>query len=213
MSGIRDHHCPFCAPAAAEVLVETAGALVITDARPLCPGHVLVIPRAHIPAAVHAPREASVFQLAHVVAGALAEVMGQAGIYEHGGHPVCRQGTCRSGPVHAHLHVLPFREDLIDLWTDGVRRQGAAEASEGEHYLLQTSSTAQLERLPLPNAVPPHFIRTLLSRAMAERGVPWLPTGAPPSLHRRAILTTFQIFDRVGLSDRASTSIPIQQAA
>src|SRR4051812_41522835 len=114
---LRDLACPFCAPASGEILHEMAAALVLADTRPLCPGHVLVIPRQHVPSAMDAPAAASLFSLARAVADALASAMGEAGVYEHGGHPLCRHGSCRRGPLHAHLHVLPFREDIIDLWT------------------------------------------------------------------------------------------------
>jgi len=192
MSGAA-HHCPFCLPADAEVLAQTDTARLLIDLRPLCVGHVLVVPRIHVPSVAEA--ELSVREgtlgLAREAATHLRTTFGEAGIYEHGGSPICRPRSCQSGPTHAHLHVLPVAEDvLLDHQPDeptGLR--GPA------HYLYQEIEDATPSaRQPLGPTIPRHLVRGRLQQTMAERGMRWLPMGAERRRHLTAIEETMRLF-------------------
>jgi diadenosine tetraphosphate (Ap4A) HIT family hydrolase len=191
MSGAME--CPFCLPADAEVLEQTADARLLIDLRPLCVGHVLVVPRVHVSSV--AESELSVREgtlgLAREAARLLRDTFGEAGIYEHGGSPICRPRSCQGGPTHAHLHVLPVAEDvLLNHQPDeptGLR--GPA------HYLYQEiDDVAPSASQPLGPTVPRHLVRGRLQQTMAERGMRWLPTGADRRLHLTAIEETMRLF-------------------
>ncbi|UTI63325.1 hypothetical protein NBH00_18455 [Paraconexibacter antarcticus] len=183
---------------------------MLADIRPLCVGHVLVTPKQHVRAALSTGAQ-GVLEVGRRVATAMQQITGEAGIYEHGGHPICRPGSCRTGPIHAHLHVLPFAEDISSIWRDEVRQTYATRplvsARPMEHYLLQELHSGsldfsnELEASMLPAVVPPHFVRRLLSRAMAERRHAWIPHGAQQHQHEAAVGQTFKLFAEFRLAD------------
>lgn len=192
MSGALDR-CPFCRPESAEVLRESDFARLLIDLRPLCVGHMLVVPRSHVASLEEAERSqrTGTLELARSAARLLRGVFGEAGIYEHGGSPICRPRSCQAGPTHAHLHVLPLAEDvLID--------QEPEEAGDLVHYIYQEiDGASRPERQDLGPGVPRHLIRSRLQFAMAERGMQWLPMGADRRLHLAAIMETADL-TRVG---------------
>lgn len=192
MSGALDR-CPFCRPASAEVLRETDSARLLIDLRPLCAGHMLVVPRFHVTSLDEAERglRTGTLELARDAVRLLRGAFGEAGIYEHGGSPICRPRSCQGGPTHAHLHVLPVAEDILV----GLEPQ---DAGGSVHYLYQeVDGASHPERQDLGSAVPRHLIRSRLQHAMAERGMRWLPMGADPRLHLAAIRETVRL-TRVG---------------
>jgi diadenosine tetraphosphate (Ap4A) HIT family hydrolase len=209
MSGAVE--CPFCLPADAEVLAQTDAARLLIDLRPLCVGHVLVIPRVHVSSVAEA--ELSVrdgtLGLARETATLLRDTFGEAGIYEHGGSPICRPRSCQGGPTHAHFHVLPVAEEiLLDHQT------GEPTAASGPaHYLYQEIDDAGPPvRQPLGPMVPRHLVRGRLQQTMAERGMRWLPMGADRRLHLTAIEETIRLVstrDRKWEGSRPSVNHPL----
>lgn len=209
MSGAVE--CPFCLPADAEVLEQTADARLLIDLRPLCVGHMLVVPRVHVSSVAEA--ELSVREgtlgLAREAATLLRDTFGEAGIYEHGGSPICRPRSCQGGPTHAHLHVLPVAEDvLLDHQPDeptGLR--GPA------HYLYQEiDDDVPSASQSLGPTVPRHLVRSRLQQTMAERGMRWLPMGADRHLHLTAIEETLRLVrtrDRTLEGARPSADLPL----
>ena len=119
-----DAACPFCAIASgaapASVIVDEGRVLAFMDWRQAVPGHVLVIPRRHVPDiyALADDEAAAVMQAAVRVARALRAACDPPGLNlwqsngEAGGQEV----------FHFHLHVHPRRIDdgLLRVYPDGV---------------------------------------------------------------------------------------------
>ncbi|MEX2984139.1 HIT family protein [Streptomyces sp. C36] len=99
--------CVFCAIAAGEVaahrVFEDATAVAFLDARPLFPGHVLVVPRLHaetltdLPAAAVGP----LFGRVRRITGAVERAMGAAGSF------VAANNRVSQSVPHFHVHVVP----------------------------------------------------------------------------------------------------------
>ncbi|MGN6329035.1 MAG: HIT family protein [Rhodanobacter sp.] len=116
--------CPFCAiargAAPASVVLDEGKVLAFMDWRQAVPGHVLVIPRRHVPDiyALADDEAAAVMQVAVRVARALRAACDQPGLNlwqsngEAGGQEV----------FHFHLHVHPRRIDdgLLRVYPDAV---------------------------------------------------------------------------------------------
>ncbi len=115
----KESRCAFCRPeAAAEALWEGERYRLLADAFPRCTGHVLLVPREHLPSQMsvpdawlpefHAARER--------VRDFLRETFGHAAFYENGGK--------RQQVPHAHLHGLPFEPEVPETWArlGAVRR-------------------------------------------------------------------------------------------
>jgi diadenosine tetraphosphate (Ap4A) HIT family hydrolase len=185
--------CPFCTPRPGEILLENSVARALLDLRPLCVGHVLVVPRAHCASVGEAqdPVREGTLAMARELAKTLRRCRGEAGVYEHGGSPICRPRECQGGPTHAHLHVLPVDEDLTSRWISDARAACATTTGVSRHYLYQ-EVWEQISpcRVDLPPVVPRHFIRRLLEHSLEERGVQWYPMGADPALHASATAQT-----------------------
>ena len=99
--------CPFCSIAAhradAEIVYEDTDVVAFMDARPIRPGHVLVIPRVHEPSIfdVAFPVYSRVFETARTYARAI-----QRAFFPK------RVGIVVAGfdVAHAHVHVIPMAE-------------------------------------------------------------------------------------------------------
>jgi histidine triad (HIT) family protein len=107
--------CLFCAIAggdepAARVL-ETDQAAAFLDARPVFKGHVLVVPRAHVPTLTDLPAAAigTFFTVVQRVARAVEEGLGADGTF------VAINNKVSQSVAHLHVHVVPRRKK------DGLR--------------------------------------------------------------------------------------------
>lgn len=99
--------CVFCSIVAgdlpAHVVLDDDVALGFLDVRPLFPGHVLVVPRAHVdtltdlPVAVVGPY----FERVRRTAAAVREAMGAQGTF------VALNNTVSQSVPHLHTHVVP----------------------------------------------------------------------------------------------------------
>lgn len=99
--------CAFCAIAAgeveAEIVHEDADTLAFLDHRPLFPGHVLLIPRAHhrtiedLPPFLIEP----LFADARRLAGAVRRAMGSQGTF------VALNNEVSQSVPHLHVHIVP----------------------------------------------------------------------------------------------------------
>lgn len=127
----RRADCVFCSivagDTAAHVVASDDATLAFLDVRPVFPGHVLLVPRAHhetladLPPALVAP----LFAAAQRVAGAV-----EAGMEAHGTFVAMNNRVSQSVP-HLHVHVVPRRRK------DGLRgffwpRQRYADEEEME---------------------------------------------------------------------------------
>jgi len=111
----RDPRCVFCAIAAGEAaaqrVLEEESCVAFLDARPLFPGHVLVVPRAHRETLsdLSSAEVACLFGVAQRVARAVEGGLGAAGSF------VAMNNRVSQSVPHAHVHVVPRRKG------DGLR--------------------------------------------------------------------------------------------
>ncbi|WUH89689.1 HIT family protein [Streptomyces sp. NBC_00433] len=110
--------CPFCellrTPAHPAVVERWPDAVALTPRRPVTEGHLLVVPRSHVPDAAAAPE---------VAAAAMRHAARLAGRY-----PSCNIITscgveATQTVFHLHLHVVPRRggDRLALPWVPGPR--------------------------------------------------------------------------------------------
>ena len=99
--------CAFCAivagsEAAAIVASDDAG-IAFLDAKPLFPGHCLVVPRVHHETLTDLPSElvGPVFSLARAVASAVERALGARGTF------VAMNNRVSQSVPHMHVHVVP----------------------------------------------------------------------------------------------------------
>jgi histidine triad (HIT) family protein len=107
--------CAFCAIAAGELpaasVLSSAGAVAFLDTKPVFKGHVLVVPRAHVPTLVDLPAAdiAAFFATVQAVAGAVEAGLGADGTF------VALNNKVSQSVPHLHVHVIPRRRK------DGLR--------------------------------------------------------------------------------------------
>jgi len=80
--------------------------MAVLDHRPLFPGHVLVIPREHIPTLVELDERVltPLFVMARRVAAAMAPALGADGSF------VAINNRVSQSVPHQHVHVVPRRK-------------------------------------------------------------------------------------------------------
>lgn len=99
--------CLFCRIVAgqepAEVVLETGAALAFLDTRPVFKGHVLVVPRDHIPTLTEVPDDqlAPLLATARTLAGSMRTALGAQGSF------VAMNNTVSQSVPHLHVHVVP----------------------------------------------------------------------------------------------------------
>jgi histidine triad (HIT) family protein len=99
--------CIFCRIVAGEqpahVVLEDETFMAFLDIRPLFPGHVLLVPRAHVVTVMDAPREllGPLAERTRDLARAVQAAMGSAGIFT-----AVNNIVSQSVP-HLHVHVVP----------------------------------------------------------------------------------------------------------
>jgi histidine triad (HIT) family protein len=101
--------CVFCAiidgARPADFVLREPGVNAFLDARPLFKGHVLVVPRAHVPTLLDLPASelATVFGAVQRLARAVEAALGA-----HGSFVALNNKVSQSVP-HLHVHVVPRR--------------------------------------------------------------------------------------------------------
>jgi diadenosine tetraphosphate (Ap4A) HIT family hydrolase len=119
MSDFRPTDCPFCSLPAERILETNARALVIADAFPVSPGHVLVIPRRHTSSFFELTGDevAAVYELLRRMKDRLDQSL------KPGGYNVgINVGTVSGQTIaHVHVHLIPrYPGDMADP-VGGVR--------------------------------------------------------------------------------------------
>jgi histidine triad (HIT) family protein len=123
--------CAFCAIArgevAASVVFEDEVSLGFLDSRPLFPGHVLLIPRAHHEAIWDLPDELvePFFANARMLAAAVREAMGAQGAF------VAANNVVSQSVPHLHVHLVPRnrKDGLRGFFWPRTRYESDAEAA------------------------------------------------------------------------------------
>ena len=99
--------CVFCSILAgqtpAHVVLDDDVVLGFLDSRPLFPGHVLVVPRAHVETLTDLPAAevGPYFERVQIVAAAVRSAMGAQGSF------VAMNNTVSQSVPHLHTHVVP----------------------------------------------------------------------------------------------------------
>ena len=107
--------CPFCEIAAgtrsAHVVLDDGPVLAFLDARPVFPGHTLVVPREHHETLLDLPQDLlePLFSASRSVAGAMEDALGADGSF------VAVNNRISQSVAHLHVHVVPRRRK------DGLR--------------------------------------------------------------------------------------------
>jgi histidine triad (HIT) family protein len=107
--------CVFCAIAKGETrahfVLENEAFIAFLDTKPLFFGHVLVVPRAHVPTLADLPDEAvgPFFGAVKRVAGAVERALGAEGTF------VALNNKVSQSVPHVHVHVVPRKKG------DGLR--------------------------------------------------------------------------------------------
>ena len=85
------------------MVLDNAGAMAFLDARPVFKGHVLLVPRAHVPAFTDLDDGClgPFFLLAQRLAAAMEEGLGAAGAF------VALNNRVSQSVPHVHVHVVP----------------------------------------------------------------------------------------------------------
>ena len=111
VDGVTDDACIFCAivrgDATAEIVLDEPAGIAFLDRRPLLPGHVLLVPRAHmatlpdLPVAEIGPLFALMQRLTHAVTRAT----------DADGAFVAVNNVVSQSVPHLHVHIVPRRHD------------------------------------------------------------------------------------------------------
>jgi histidine triad (HIT) family protein len=142
--------CVFCEIVAgrqpAHVVLDDELTLAFLDARPLFPGHTLLVPRAHVETLPDLSQEAvgPYFQRAQRLAAAMesAEGMGAAGSF------VALNNRVSQSVPHLHTHVVPRnRKDGLRgfFWPRGKYADDAEAAAVAERLRTALSGSSGLE--------------------------------------------------------------------
>jgi histidine triad (HIT) family protein len=109
------HECLFCRIAAGTVqaskVFEDELSIAILDHRPLFPGHVLLMPKAHVETLPDLPRASvePLFRNAQLLCCAVQEALGAEGTF------VAINNRISQSVPHLHVHIVPRRKG------DGLR--------------------------------------------------------------------------------------------
>jgi histidine triad (HIT) family protein len=140
-AGVTVAGCRFCAIAAgdapASIVLRDPEVCAFLDARPVFKGHVLVVPRAHVPTLLDVPDDqlAPLFGAVRRVAAAVEAALPADGTF------VAMNNKVSQSVPHLHVHVVPRRRK------DGLRGffwPRIAYASDGEREALAARIAAEL---------------------------------------------------------------------
>jgi histidine triad (HIT) family protein len=133
--------CTFCAVVAGDLpahrVLEDDGFVAFLDIRPLFPGHVLVVPRAHVETLTDLPAADAglLFERVRALAGVMEAALGAQGSF------VAVNNRVSQSVPHLHVHVVPRRRK------DGLRGffwPRTKYASDGEMAAVAARITEQL---------------------------------------------------------------------
>ena len=87
----------------ASIVLDEAEVVGFLDSRPVFKGHVLVVPRAHVPTLTDVPADLAVplFGATQRVAGAVVQALGAQGTF------VAVNNVVSQSVPHLHVHVVP----------------------------------------------------------------------------------------------------------
>jgi histidine triad (HIT) family protein len=153
--GARDRNrapapCTFCRVVSgdlgAHVVYEDALSMAFLDHRPLFPGHILVIPRVHVPTLIDLPAESiePLFAAVQMLARAVERGLGAEGSF------VAVNNRISQSVPHLHVHVVPRRskDGLKGFFWPRGRYRDDAEAVDVRERLRAAVSELGSDRAP-----------------------------------------------------------------
>lgn len=171
---------------ASRVIARTERFAVLADLAPLCPGHVLIVPRDYFPSFGALPPAwwPEFERLLARIGRALEETFGPPSMVEHGSSSRPRHSPC---VIHAHLHLLPAPADLgADLRSRGFvprsidsLRELAALAARDRAYVCWGSAGGPIEVADVESGegIPRQYLRRVLAQELGDGAWDW---GVPP---------------------------------
>jgi histidine triad (HIT) family protein len=128
----RDRACPFCEIVAgrqlAHVVLDDEATLAFLDARPLFPGHTLLVPREHHETLADLPYDqlGRYFERAQRLSRAMEQALGAAGSF------VAINNRVSQSVPHLHTHVVPRnrKDGLRGFFWPRTKYGSDAEAAE-----------------------------------------------------------------------------------
>lgn len=186
----ESRHCAFCSPHLVEpqTVAETDGFLLVADLRPLLEGHLLIIPREHLPCYGALPQslEPEFLRLKAEAAEFLAREYGAPVFFEH--------GVAAQTVPHAHLHAVPSAPSILSrlaLGREWRQIQGLDDlrtcyAASGP-YLYYEEGRRPLVLSMSPGSVSQGYLKATLGLALCQAGGYERPEGreAAGSVRRR----------------------------
>lgn len=174
--------------------VEAGGFVALPTLSPLVAGHVLVLPRRHVPnlAVLSEPLRNDLLACVESVSTRLAERFGpELYFFEHG-VTVAGQGC---GIDHAHLHVLPLRAGTtaaVDARVEGdfpTRHEGSlvdvlsfVSQRGASSYLLHGQSLEKV-KVAVSGAIQSQYMRRLVARMLNLPDWDWKKLSAQTEFH------------------------------
>jgi diadenosine tetraphosphate (Ap4A) HIT family hydrolase len=163
--------CPFCEKNQEtynRILEWTDDFYILSDIGPIVPGHLLLIPRQHIPclATLDKELEKPFFVLKEKIISFLRKNYGQPIIFEH--------GVTGQTVFHAHIHFIPTNEPLLDKILGKVEARKIESLQDIRRYYKKDGSYLYLEEgsrkyiVPRPTVLP-RFLRIVIAELL---GVP-----------------------------------------
>jgi len=184
-------YCPFCSELAtgliseefdiqleSRLIAETEHFAVVADISPLAPGHVLIIPKAHLInfGSVNKAEFGELDALIHRVKEVISRCYTTPIIMEHGSNTCADGGGCIA---HAHLQVFPacidmlpaisrFRVEQINDWIDLAKW-----SERDEPYLLFQTFEGKMFVADRLNGIEKQFIRIEIAKRIGLEGNNW----------------------------------------
>jgi histidine triad (HIT) family protein len=145
--------CRFCRIISGDlpawIVVDWPGVVGFLDWRPLFKGHVLLVPRSHVPSLLDCPDEAlaDLGRAARAVSRAQMEALNAEGSF------VALNNLVSQSVMHCHLHVVPRRRgDGLKGFFWPRRRYSSAEEAEEVAARLKAALSAEDAKAPMPRS-------------------------------------------------------------
>lgn len=177
--------CPFCDDHRLEpqIVAETRGFYLVADLHPLREGHLLIIPREHLPCygALPEDQDAEFLRLKSEVSQFLAREYAPPVFLEH--------GVAGQSVKHAHLHAIPGASGILAAVAPGresMEAKGPADvrawyADRGPYLYCEEDGRAVVLT---PGRIPSGFLHTTLI-AWSQAGTTPRPDGETATRHVR----------------------------
>ena len=164
-----------CASALDTPWLETSSYIAMTSVGAFIPGWSLVVPRAHSLNLSEDYLRKEFYSFTREVVSLVEREFGHVCIFEHGSNAADSATSC--GTAHAHLHIVPFSGDLVQLsmafdptlkWSKITSRE-IAPFSQGGEYLFVANEFADSEtigQLTMLSHGRSQFFRQVLAQAV-----------------------------------------------